>query len=740
MTKKLSAIVLALVMMLSLSTVMVSAAGATVAIEIGKDVYKDDIFEASIVVNGLSTYAGAAVKVEFDATKLQVVKEDGTASKKWGEVTTTKAPEVMNEMDKLVDNTAGTIEYTVLPNAMHDDWDTEAPYVAGVEFPYSIIKIRFKAIATGAMGFAITKTDVYETPASKLTATDATVAANVLSMPTEPSVSALAIDGTVIEGATVKAAYTFNNGNTDEGADTTTGDASVVTWTIGEDTATGKELALTKEMVGKEIKFSVEPKVDRELKPTGAKAELAAAVMVKAKADYVPTATATLPAELIATIDYEPTVELDNTYALAEDASTYAWYVVEASETVNSVEAALAAELGEAVASTKATSFGADLRDNYAVVVVTPVVKVAGDTFTGTAVKAAALIKGEPPVVDASAVKTDKELNVSKAIKVVEGKDFTALSKAPEGTAQTLDISYAWYLATVDEVAEFDPEGKTGVSTTNSYKPVKGDLGKFVILYITATDALGISTTVEVKYDLAIAKATGGAPAADNGASLTTGGAEEEEPEVPGTEDPEGEEPKVEVEDPKGTANDKGAAAFTDVDKEAYAWAYDSIDALAKAGVIKGMSETTFEPEATATNAQVIALAVRIAGLTAEGATTDKVDAEHWVAAELAVADAKGILGVFGDKIATEEATTREAAFTLLYNALKAAGVELPETAEAIEYSDAASIDAACVEAITALTKAGIVNGMGDGTLAPKATITRAQLAKILGMADALIK
>ncbi len=200
-------------------------------------------------------------------------------------------------------------------------------------------------------------------------------------------------------------------------------------------------------------------------------------------------------------------------------------------------------------------------------------------------------------------------------------------------------------------------------------------------------------------------------------------------------------EPSEPADDPvSGDPIANGAAAFTDVDKAKYDWAYEGIDALAKAGVFKGMTPTTFGPELTTTNAQVIALAVRIAGLKADGATTNLVAGDHWVYAEMAAAEKAGILGIFGGKVATEEATTREVAFTLLYNALKAAGVVLPETAEAIEYTDASSIDPACVEAITALTKAGIVNGMGDGTLAPKATITRAQLAKILGIAQTLIK
>lgn len=406
-------------------------------------------------------------------------------------------------------------------------------------------------------------------------------------------------------------------------------------WTIGEETVSETaEYTPVEADLGKELKVTATPTV---LEADGAEAPFtgeakSATIKVVPAADYAPTATVTLEK-----VTAGKEVELDyviNKYANGDDASTFAWYVVEAED----AEAAIAAAK-EATPVEGATT--------------------ANPTF-------------------------DKENKGKWA--VVEVKAFEEIGEVTYPTdAEKANVYYA--------AAEIKVK-KSGAS-------------------------------------------------AQTGASLVTGGNVTVKPEEPvKPEDPEvPTEPEKDPEDPQGAANDKGAAAFTDVDKEAYAWAYDSIDTLAKAGVIKGMTETTFGPELTTTNAQVIALAVRIAGLTAEeGATTDKVDAEHWVAGEMAIADANEILAVFGDKVDVEGETTREIAFTLLYNALKAAGVELAETAEAIEYSDAASISEGCVEAIEALTKAGIVNGMGDGTLAPKATLTRAQLAKILGLAEALIK
>lgn len=729
--KKIMAIMMAVAMLLSVTAIGGMAAATACGVQFGvpASIYEDDVFEVAIQITGTETFGGGDFYFTYNSDIVEICKADGSAAATLAEAIGSKLDaDTAKYMSLGSSYEAGSIFYNVafaFSNANESEPATD---------PFTIFTVYFKAKAAGDAAFAFTTadtvvmSDMYTT--AEETAAEQTI--TVQEVPNAPSITGATVAGTLKDEETVTASYTFNNGN--KSGTTDDGDASEIIWYAGtEKVGEGATLTLTPAMVGSTIKYEVTPKVDRAeiLNPTGEKVTSAESAVVMPKEGYVPTAEVVLPEELIATLEYTADVTMDGTYEAATDATTYAWYVADAADADVSAL--------EAVDTDATASFSADDRDKYAIVVVTPIVTVNGTNFEGTAVTKAALIKGEPPVVDASAVKTDKELNVNKAIKVVEDKDFTAESKAPEGTSDELTIEYAWYLATVDEVAEFDPEGKDAVSTTNSYKPVKEDLGKFVILYITATDALGISTTVEVKYDLAIAKATGGAPAAGNGASLTVGGNNTEDPKG---EDPKGEDPKVDEEDdPKGTANDKGAAAFTDVDKEKYAWAYDSIDALAKSGVIKGMTESTFGPDLPTTNAQVIALAVRIAGLKAEeGATTELVAGDHWVQTEMAAAEANEILGVFGEgAIAIDENTSREVAFTLLYNALKAAGVELPETAEAIEYSDAASIDAACVEAITALTKAGIVEGHGDGTVEPKAPITRAQLAKILGMANALI-
>ena len=596
--------------------------------------------------------------------------------------------------------------------------------------------------------------------------TNATVLENMVvkEMPSEPSVSALGFDeDEPRHGGTITAEYTF-----DDGAESTSDDAerdgSEVKWYVeGSDASiyTGKTLTIgNPAWVGKTLSYTVAAKVLDNTRPnyaaTGDPAASSASAVVKAASDYAENFTAEVSAdfeadaEIIATLPATVLVALDDTYPeeAVVNGTTYAWYILPLVTEGDdyTVETAKLATLEGVPASTAATAtFSPENRDQWVVVVVTPKATIAGEEFTAEAVKFAAKITGEPPVLDDVAdgsALAAKKIYTNTLMTITENQ-VKFISNAV-GDDASIDYTYNWYLATsAEDEAPVEITGEAILKDGAQIRlgKVADAEGKYLVLVVTGTDALGIFSSVEIFFENAIAKASNASGTA-GGASLSAGGVvvppTEEPGDEPGIDEPGTDEPAGN-EDPSGDAIANGAAAFTDVDKEAYAWAYEGIDTLAKAGIIKGMTETTFGPELTATNAQMIALAVRIAGLTAEGATTDKVDAEHWVAEEAAIADAKGILGVYGDKVAVEEAVSREVAFTLLYNALKAAGVELPETAEAIEFTDAASIDANCVEAINALVKAGIVNGMGDGTLAPKATLTRAQLAKILGLANALI-
>lgn len=763
-TKKFLALAVALLMALSVVSVSAEPAVKTsVEATTSKVVYEGTEFVLDVKV----TPGDAAKKLrafQFDFT-YDTEKVELTSVDQIGLLTPT-VPYAAGQM------TAGAQTVNRETGVVKFSFTASSPFIAaGLDLPADgkIVSFAFtaktgeSAVGSFIKSFDKIKFEDQNVVAEKLednSLTNATVLENMVvnEIPNAPSVDVTGgITGTFRAGQTVTANYAFNNGAT---VNNTADDASEIVWYAGADvvkeaTAADKELTLTPAMVGKTIKYEVTPMVDRAemLNPLGTKQTSAVSEVVKAATGYTLTADVNTDIEndeIIATRPATVLVALDDTYPeeAVVNGTTYAWYIlplVTEGDDYTVETAKLATLEGDPAFTTATATFAPENRDQWVVVVVTPKATIAGEEFTAEAVKFAAKITGEPPVLDdvadgsalaAKKIYTNTLMTISEA-------QVKFISNAV-GDDASIDYTYNWYLATsADDESPVEITGEAILKDGAQIRlgKVADAEGKYLVLVVTGTDTRGISATVEIFFENAIAKASNASGTA-GGASLSAGGVvvppTEEPGDEPGTDEPGTDEPAGN-EDPSGDAIANGAAAFTDVDKEAYAWAYEGIDTLAKAGVIKGMTETTFGPELTATNAQMIALAVRIAGLTAEDATTDKVDAEHWVAEEAAIAEAKGILGVYGDKIDVEGEVTREVAFTLLYNALKAAGVELSESAEAIEFTDAASIDANCVEAINALVKAGIVNGMGDGTLAPKATLTRAQLAKILGLANALI-
>ncbi|MGO4373517.1 S-layer homology domain-containing protein, partial [Paenibacillus sp. MCAF20] len=73
---------------------------------------------------------------------------------------------------------------------------------------------------------------------------------------------------------------------------------------------------------------------------------------------------------------------------------------------------------------------------------------------------------------------------------------------------------------------------------------------------------------------------------------------------------------------------------------------------------------------------------------------------------------------------------TREEAFVILYRAVKDR-LPAPSTG-GTKIADLEGVSPWAREALTALVEAGIIKGYEDGTLRPKKTITRAEIATII--------
>lgn len=186
-----------------------------------------------------------------------------------------------------------------------------------------------------------------------------------------------------------------------------------------------------------------------------------------------------------------------------------------------------------------------------------------------------------------------------------------------------------------------------------------------------------------------------------------------------------------------GTSSTAGGENINDVfvDLETSAWAEESIVQLYKMGVISPSEDKKFRPEDSVTRAEFVKLLVAAFGMELkeeDSGFTDAVDGE-WYQPYLATARAAGMIegnpdGSFG----IENPITRQDMATMAYRTVTALNKTLRVGAESESFFDAADIAEYARTAVGAIQRAGVINGMGDGSFRPLEQASRAQAAKII--------
>jgi len=332
----------------------------------------------------------------------------------------------------------------------------------------------------------------------------------------------------------------------------------------------------------------------------------------------------------------------------------------------------------------------------------------------------------EPVAVnpDLKATVVEGSLAIDPADKIKVGKAVVVSYEIDSPNGGEDESIIAWTDDAGNELAgEVSEDGKT-------FTPGKDDKDKIIKVTVTPKDSLtdaNEEAVVELVAEVPVTKTTNNISAfvPNSGGSL-----------VPKTEEPE------KTEEPTETPDAAGIEKFTDVPADTYAWAVEGIDALVKAGIIVGVTDTTFEPETKTTRAHFVAMVMRAVDAIDEEAKASYADvaADYWGYKEIASAEALGALEIFGENFEPEKVITREEMAYVLHEVATALEIALPDTEAAEEFSDAASIAEAAADCVTALQKAGILHGMGDGTFMPKGETTRAQAAKVVHILWTLAK
>ncbi len=180
---------------------------------------------------------------------------------------------------------------------------------------------------------------------------------------------------------------------------------------------------------------------------------------------------------------------------------------------------------------------------------------------------------------------------------------------------------------------------------------------------------------------------------------------------------------------------------FTDLD--AQAWYHEGIDFVLDRGYMRGISETEFAPNGTLTRGQLVTILYRMAGSPeAEGGNVFTDVAENtWYTEAVIWAQANGITkGISDTLFAPNQPVTREQMVTFIARFARYQGMDTTATGDLSAFSDKDAVSGYAVDAMIWATQAGLISGMGDGTLAPRATANRAQVAKIVMVLSGILE
>ena len=162
-------------------------------------------------------------------------------------------------------------------------------------------------------------------------------------------------------------------------------------------------------------------------------------------------------------------------------------------------------------------------------------------------------------------------------------------------------------------------------------------------------------------------------------------------------------------------------------------WAQDMVHTLVGKGVISANEQRAFRPMDNVTREEAVKMIIAAIGSHNPDAvaTLKDVPADHWASSYIATAQELGIVqGNSNGNFALGTNITRQDMTVMIYRTFVMLGMDL--SVPQVTFQDGAEIASYAQDAVGAMTKLGVINGMGDNTFAPGAYATRAQLAKVI--------
>lgn len=166
-------------------------------------------------------------------------------------------------------------------------------------------------------------------------------------------------------------------------------------------------------------------------------------------------------------------------------------------------------------------------------------------------------------------------------------------------------------------------------------------------------------------------------------------------------------------------------------------WAYEAVEYVNEKGLMSGVGGGSFSPGQPTTRGMLVTILYRMEGEPEYENTgtirfTD-VNDDAWYAKGVYWAAENGIVKGVGDgRYLPEDPVTREQMAAIFHRYAGYKGYDVTAQGDLSAFTDAASVGDWAREALIWAVDKGLINGMGDGTVNPRGTATRAQTAAIL--------
>ncbi|WP_158630170.1 S-layer homology domain-containing protein [Cohnella sp. AR92] len=176
---------------------------------------------------------------------------------------------------------------------------------------------------------------------------------------------------------------------------------------------------------------------------------------------------------------------------------------------------------------------------------------------------------------------------------------------------------------------------------------------------------------------------------------------------------------------------------FSDVENH---WARDAANDMGSRMVAEGTGNGKFSPNRDITRAEFVAIIVRGLGLkpSKEAAPFSDIKESDWYKSAISTAYAYGLIDGIGDgSFRPQDKITREQAMVIIAKAMKITGLNAKLSEQSAEslfspFADASASSDWAKSSIANSIQAGIIMGRSGTQLAPKAYITRAEVAAVI--------